>query len=159
MAGTLIYCDVQKEEWKLDTLGDLCESSPVAQRAVFVNTGGKVDWLADKMRGMGHAVSAMHEGMDQNSRDVAMAEFRAGASSVLVASDQLAPGGNDDQQVVSIVVNYDLPTRPENYLHRVGHSGRPVNFVTTQDVRILSDIQTLPNVVVQEFTSNVAGLF
>ena len=65
---------------------------------------------------------------------------------------------------VSLVINYDLPTQPENYLHRIGRSGRfgrkgvAINFVTTDDERMLQDIQRFYNTVVEELPSHVADL-
>lgn len=94
----------------------------------------QVDWLTDKMRERDHTVSATHGDMDQNTRDVIMREFRSGSSRVLITTDLLARG--IDVQQVSLVINYDLPTQPENYLHRIGRSGRfgrkgvAINFVT-----------------------------
>ena len=82
----------------------------------------QVDWLTDKMRERDHTVSATHGDMDQNTRDVIMREFRSGSSRVLITTDLLARG--IDVQQVSLVINYDLPSQPENYLHRWagGHS-------------------------------------
>jgi translation initiation factor 4A len=63
-----------------------------------------------------------------------------------------------------LVINYDLPTQPENYLHRIGRSGRfgrkgvAINFVTTDDQTMLHDIQKFYNVIVEELPSNVAEL-
>lgn len=78
----------------------------------------QVDWLTDKMRERDHTVSATHGDMDQNTRDVIMREFRSGSSRVLITTDLLARG--IDVQQVSLVINYDLPSQPENYLHRYG---------------------------------------
>ena len=94
----------------------------------------QVDWLTERMRERDHTVSATHGDMDQNTRDVIMREFRSGSSRVLITTDLLARG--IDVQQVSLVINYDLPTQPENYLHRIGRSGRfgrkgvAINFVT-----------------------------
>ncbi|KAG5008613.1 hypothetical protein JHK87_017128 [Glycine soja] len=114
------------------------------------------------MRSNDHTVSATHGDMDQNTRDIIMREFRSGSSRVLITTDLLARG--IDVQQVSLVINYDLPTQPENYLHRIGRSGRfgrkgvSINFVTTDDARMLSDIQKFYNVTVEELPSNVADL-
>ena len=65
---------------------------------------------------------------------------------------------------VSLVINYDLPTQPENYLHRIGRSGRfgrkgvAINFVTKDDERLLADIQRFYNTQIEELPSNVADL-
>ncbi|KAH7691154.1 RNA helicase protein [Dioscorea alata] len=73
------YVDVEKEDWKLDTLCDLYETLAITQSVIFVNTRRKVDWLTDKMRSRDHTVSATHGDMDQNTRDVIMREFRSGS--------------------------------------------------------------------------------
>ncbi|KAJ0076182.1 hypothetical protein Patl1_33563 [Pistacia atlantica] len=156
------YVNVEKEEWKLETLCDLYETLAITQSVIFVNTRRKVDWLTDKMRSRDHTVSATHGDMDQNTRDIIMREFRSGSSRVLITTDLLARG--IDVQQVSLVINYDLPTQPENYLHRIGRSGRfgrkgvAINFVTKDDDRMLFDIQKFYNVVIEELPSNVADL-
>ncbi|RVW43977.1 Eukaryotic initiation factor 4A-15 [Vitis vinifera] len=115
------YVNVDKEEWKLETLCDLYETLAITQSVIFVNTRRKVDWLTDKMRSRDHTQ-------------------------------------------VSLVINFDLPTQPENYLHRIGRSGRfgrkgvAINFVTRDDERMLFDIQRFYNVVIEELPSNVADL-
>ncbi|KAJ4842818.1 hypothetical protein Tsubulata_046642, partial [Turnera subulata] len=92
----------------------------------------------------------------------AKVQFRSGSSRVLITTDLLARG--IDVQQVSLVINYDLPTQPENYLHRIGRSGRfgrkgvAINFVTKDDERMLYDIQRFYNVVIEELPSNVADL-
>lgn len=90
----------------------LCTARPTLQCARLL----QVDWLTDKMRERDHTVSATHGDMDQNTRDVIMREFRSGSSRVLITTDLLARG--IDVQQVSLVINYDLPSQPENYLHR-----------------------------------------
>jgi superfamily II DNA/RNA helicase len=83
--------------------------------------------------------------MDQKQRELLMKEFRSGSSRVLITTDLLARG--IDVQQVSLVINYDLPTNRENYIHRIGRGGRfgrkgvAINFVTTDDVRMLRDIE------------------
>ena len=72
--------------------------------------------MTDKMRERDHTVSASRGDMDQIPRDVIMREFRSGSSRVLITTDLLARG--IDVQQVSLVINYDLPSQPENYLHR-----------------------------------------
>jgi translation initiation factor 4A len=122
----------------------------------------QVDWLTERMRERDHTVSATHGDMDQNTRDVIMREFRSGSSRVLITTDLLARG--IDVQQVSLVINYDLPTQPENYLHRIGRSGRfgrkgvAINFVSKDDERMLQDIQRFYNTVVEELPANIGDL-
>ncbi|KAI3837419.1 hypothetical protein MKW92_002566 [Papaver armeniacum] len=156
------YVDVEKDEWKLDTLCDLYETLAITQSVIFVNTRRRVEWLSDKMKSRDHTVSATHGDMDQNKRDIIMREFRSGSSRVLITTDLLARG--IDVQQVSLVINYDLPTQPENYLHRIGRSGRfgrkgvSINFVTKDDVTMLKDIQRFYNMIVEELPANVSEL-
>jgi translation initiation factor 4A len=156
------YVNVDKEEWKLDTLCDLYETLAITQSVIFANTRRKVDWLTDKMRARDFTVSATHGDMDQNTRDIIMREFRSGSSRVLITTDLLARG--IDVQQVSLVINFDLPTQPENYLHRIGRSGRfgrkgvAINFVTKDDERLLQDVQRFYQTVIEELPSNVADL-
>nr|CAG8471225.1 243_t:CDS:10 [Entrophospora candida] len=151
-----------EEEWKLDTLCDLYETVTITQAIIFCNTRRKVDWLTDKLHSREFTVSAMHGDMDQAQRDVIMKEFRSGSSRVLIATDILARG--IDVQQVSLVINYDLPTNRENYIHRIGRGGRfgrkgvAINFVTSDDVRMLRDIEQFYNTQIDEMPMNVADL-
>jgi len=156
------YISVEREEWKLDTLCDLYETLTITQAVIFCNTRRKVDWLTEKMHQRDFTVSAMHGDMDQKERDVIMREFRSGSSRVLITTDLLARG--IDVQQVSLVINYDLPTNRENYIHRIGRGGRfgrkgvAVNFVTDEDKRTLHDIEKFYNTRVDEMPMNVADL-
>merc|ERR1719357_2517844 len=156
------YVNVEKEDWKLETLCDFYETLPITQAVIFCNTRRKVDWLTDKMTTRDFTVSAMHGDMGQGERDVIMREFRSGSSRVLITTDLLARG--IDVQQVSLVINYDLPTNRENYIHRIGRGGRfgrkgvAINFVTDDDKRALQDIETFYNTTIEEMPMNVADL-
>lgn len=156
------YIAVDKEDWKLDTLCDLYETVTITQAVIFCNTRRKVDWLTDKLHAREFTVSAMHGDMDQAQRDVIMKEFRSGSSRVLITTDLLARG--IDVQQVSLVINYDLPSNRENYIHRIGRGGRfgrkgvAINFVTGEDVRMMRDIEQFYNTQIEEMPMNVADL-
>jgi len=156
------YINVEKEEWKLETLTDLYETMTITQAVIFLNTRRKVDWLKEKLGEKDFTVSSMHGDMDQQERDVIMKEFRTGSSRVLITTDLLARG--IDVQQVSLVINYDLPNNRENYIHRIGRGGRfgrkgvAINFVTQEDVRILKDIETFYNTTIDAMPMNVADL-
>lgn len=156
------YVSVEKEEWKLDTLCDLYETLTITQAVIFCNTRRKVDWLTEKMHARDFTVSSMHGDMDQAGRDVIMKEFRSGSSRVLITTDLLARG--IDVQQVSLVINYDLPTNRENYIHRIGRGGRfgrkgvAINFVTQEDARAMKDIEQFYNTQIEEMPMNVADL-
>ena len=156
------FVAVEREEWKLDTLCDLYETLTITQAIIYCNTRRKVDWLTEKMQERDFTVSAMHGDMDQRERDLIMREFRSGSSRVLITTDLLARG--IDVQQVSLVINYDLPTNRENYIHRIGRSGRfgrkgvAINFLATGDVRYLRDIEQFYNTQIEEMPMNVADL-
>jgi translation initiation factor 4A len=139
------YIAIEKEEWKLDTLCDLYETLTITQAIIYCNTRRKVDWLAEKMGARDFTISIMHAELEQKDRERIMREFRSGSSRVLISTDLLARG--IDVQQVSLVINFDLPSNLENYLHRIGRSGRfgrkgvAINFVTNNDVRVMKDIE------------------
>ncbi|XP_065347770.1 eukaryotic initiation factor 4A-I-like isoform X2 [Cloeon dipterum] len=156
------FVNVEREDWKLDTLCDLYDTLSITQAVIFCNTRRKVDWLTENMHHRDFTVSAMHGDMDQKERDVIMRQFRTGSSRVLITTDLLARG--IDVQQVSLVINYDLPSNRENYIHRIGRGGRfgrkgvAINFVTAEDKRTLKDIEQFYNTVIEEMPKNVADL-
>ena len=139
------FIAVEREDWKFETLCDLYDTLTITQAVIFCNTRRKVDWLTEKMREANFTVSSMHGEMPQKERDSIMNDFRRFDTRVLITTDVWARG--IDVQQVSLVINYDLPSNRENYIHRIGRSGRfgrkgvAINFVTTEDVRILRDIE------------------
>jgi ATP-dependent RNA helicase len=139
------FVPVEREEWKFDTLCDLYDSLTITQAVIFCNTRKKVEWLVEKLRQNNFTVSCMHGEMKQLERDAIMNEFRSGNTRVLVTTDVWARGLDVPQ--VSLVINYDLPNSRENYIHRIGRSGRfgrkgvAINFVRNDDIRVLRDIE------------------
>ncbi|PIO76301.1 helicase protein [Teladorsagia circumcincta] len=143
------YINVQKDEYKFETLCDLYDAVNVEQ-------------LTEQMTKKQFTVSSLHGDMEQQDRDVIMREFRSGSSRVLITTDLLARG--IDVQQVSLVINYDLPSNRENYIHRIGRSGRfgrkgvAINFITDNDARQLKDIETFYNTVIEEMPAAITDL-
>jgi len=114
------------------------------------------------MREANFTVSSMHGDMPQKERETIMKEFRSGSSRVLITTDVWARG--IDVQQVSLVINYDLPNNRELYIHRIGRSGRfgrkgvAINFVKSDDIRILRDIEQYYSTQIDEMPMNVADL-
>jgi len=156
------YIAVEKEEWKLDTLCDLYNNISITSSVIFCNTRRKVDWLMEEMQKRDFAVSATHGSISSEERIAIIKEFRNGNSRVLITTDLLARG--IDVQHVSIVINYDLPKDKENYLHRIGRSGRfgrkglAINFVTTDDTYVLRDIEKFYDTQINEMPANIPDL-
>ncbi|XP_024630521.1 eukaryotic initiation factor 4A-6 [Medicago truncatula] len=158
------YVDVEKEEWKLETLCDIFEltvkAKSITHCIVFVDTRCKVDWLTDKMQSRDHKVSVIQSDMDQNTRDIIVREFfsQSGSPHVLITTDPLVCG--TDVHKVSLIVNYDLPAAPENYLYRIGRrSGQfgrcvAINFMTKDEATMIIDIQKFYNMVIEELPYN-----
>jgi translation initiation factor 4A len=155
------YVAIDKPEWKFETLKDLYETLTITQAIIYCNTRKRVDELAEKMRECDHTVSCMHADLDQRERDLIMREFRSGSSRVLISTDLLARG--IDVQQVSLVINYELPSSIENYLHRIGRSGRfgrkgvAINFVTPDDARLLKEIEQHYQTSVEEMPMDIAN--
>jgi len=156
------FVAVEKEEWKFDTLCDLYDTLTITQAVIFCNTRRKVDWLTEKMRAANFTVASMHGEMTQQERDSIMGSFRKGENRVLITTDIWARG--IDVQQVSLVINYDLPNNRELYIHRIGRSGRfgrkgvAINFVKSDDIRILRDIEQFYSTQIDEMPMNVADL-
>jgi len=156
------FVAVEKEEWKFDTLCDLYDTLTITQAVIFCNTRRKVDWLTDKMRQSNFTVASMHGEMTQAERDSIMQSFRDGENRVLITTDIWARG--IDVQQVSLVINYDLPNNRELYIHRIGRSGRfgrkgvAINFVKSDDIRILRDIEQFYATQIDEMPMNVGDL-
>merc|ERR1712046_225054 len=156
------YVAIEKEDWKLGTLSDLYETLTITQAIIYCNLRRKVDYLADQMTKRDFTVSTMHADLDQKERDLIMREFRSGSSRVLISTDLLARG--IDVQQVSLVINYDLPQNMENYLHRIGRSGRfgrkgvAINFVTNNDVRAMKEIERYYHTQIEEMPMDIADM-
>jgi superfamily II DNA/RNA helicase len=138
------YVPLPEESMKIAVLDDLYSTMSISTSIVFANSKAKVVMLARAMEAKGHSVSVIHGEMEQSERDYTLEEFRSGRSRVLIATDVLKRG--IDVQAVSLVINYDLPGRMEDYMHRIGRAGRygrhgvAINLITKHDV---DDMKTL----------------
>jgi ATP-dependent RNA helicase DeaD len=116
-----------------------------SQTIVFVRTKIRCDQLFKILRDRGMNVRALHGDMSQGSRDGVMLAFKGGRVPILVATDVAARGL--DISTVTHVVNYDVPTSPDTYVHRigrtgrVGRSGRAITFVEARQKRELEAIE------------------
>jgi ATP-dependent RNA helicase DeaD len=109
-------------EQKLDLLLLLLKRDRPRQCIVFTRTRRGADRLADRLHKVVKGVSAIHGDLPQSTRDRVMRGFRSGQISVLVATDVVGRG--IDVEGISHVINYDMPDDPENYVHRIGRTGR-----------------------------------
>ncbi|MFY9774154.1 MAG: DEAD/DEAH box helicase [Trebonia sp.] len=103
-------------------LGRVLDLEAPAAAVVFCRTRDEVDRLTETLNGRGYRAEALHGGMDQQQRDRVMSRLRGGSIDLLVATDVAARGLDIDQ--LTHVVNYDVPSGPELYVHRIGRVGR-----------------------------------
>ena len=113
--------EVQPRE-KADQLVEVLEAERPDQAIVFVRTKIRCDQLYRTLRDRGMNVRALHGDMTQGARDGVMISFKDGRLPLLVATDVAARGL--DISGVSHVINYDVPTSPDVYVHRIGRTGR-----------------------------------
>jgi ATP-dependent RNA helicase DeaD len=132
---------------KAYALGRILEFEEPASAIVFCRTRLEVEELTDTLKSHGYSAQALHGGMEQRERDRVMGMFRQEKTDVLVATDVAARGL--DIEHVSHVINYDIPTSPEVYVHRIGRTGRigregvAITLVDPREQRLLRQIEGL----------------
>jgi ATP-dependent RNA helicase RhlE len=128
-------------------LAHLIKSNKWTQVLVFTRTKHGANKLVEQLGGDGIGAMAIHGNKSQSARTKALSEFKDGALQVLVATDIAARGIDIDQ--LPHVVNYDLPNIPEDYVHRIGRTGRAgatgeaVSLVCVDEHDMLKDIEKL----------------
>ncbi|XP_055848287.1 ATP-dependent RNA helicase p62 isoform X2 [Episyrphus balteatus] len=117
-------CDEHDKEEKLKTLlSDIYDTSENPGKIIiFVETKKRVDHLVRFIRSFGVRCGAIHGDKSQSERDFVLREFRSGKSNILVATDVAARGLDVDG--IKYVINFDYPQSSEDYIHRIGRTGR-----------------------------------
>ncbi len=136
---------------KTDLLVSLLKSEPIDKMLVFARTKLGADKLCDELKrafeDTNIRIDAIHGDKKQRTREKILLNFRKGRTKVLVATDVAARGIDVDG--ISHVINYELPIEAENYVHRVGHTGRAgesgiaISFCDPSDMRLLKEIEAL----------------
>jgi ATP-dependent RNA helicase DDX49/DBP8 len=112
---------------------------------IFCNRTSTADYLTHLLRLLEHRVTALHSKLPQRQRIDNLARFRSSAARILIATDVAARGL--DIQEVALVINYDIPRNPDDYIHRVGRTaragrkGESVTFVGQRDVELVQAIE------------------
>jgi len=138
---------IASRAYKAHALGRILEFEDPASAIVFCRTRIEVEELTDILTSHGYDAQALHGGMEQRQRDRVMGLFRDEQADVLVATDVAARGLDIDH--VSHVINYDIPTSPEVYVHRIGRTGRAgregvaLTLVDPREQRLLRHIEGL----------------
>ncbi|HQS83769.1 MAG: hypothetical protein B7Y25_02430 [Alphaproteobacteria bacterium 16-39-46] len=134
---------------KRKILRHLLESQNIERAVIFCNRKKDVDYLSKSLKGYGFDVAALHGDMPQNKRTETLDQFRKGEVKILIASDVAARGL--DIEDITHVVSFDVPFNAEDYVHRIGRTGRASRegtsylFSTHGDKELLKDIETLTN--------------
>jgi len=132
---------------KMATLGRVLDMEAPTSALVFCRTRTEVDELTETLNARGYRAEALHGGMSQEQRDRVMRKFRANTADLLIATDVAARGL--DIEHLSHVVNYDVPTSPEAYVHRIGRTGRAgregvaITIAEPREHRLLRNIEHL----------------
>ncbi len=132
---------------KVAALGRVLDLESPVLALVFARTRTEVDELAEKLRGRGYQVEALHGGLSQDQRDRVMKRVRASKVDLLVATDVAARGL--DVEHLSHVVNFNVPASPESYVHRIGRTGRAgregvaITLAEPREHRLLRNIEQL----------------
>lgn len=156
------FVELEREDWKLPVLLDLYQQIAVNQALIYVNKRQKAEWLAKQLSAQGFTLEYIHGEMEVGERKKRMDDFRSGSVRVLISTDLLARG--IDVQQVSLVVNYELPIQRENYVHRIGRSGRygkkgvAINLVYGDERNTLKDIERHYSTTIHELPEDLGVL-
>ena len=156
------YVNVMEEQYKFPTLIDIYGQLSIQKAVIFANSKKTVDELQAAFEDQKFSVSAIHAGLSQSDRDRIMQRFRKGEARVLIATDLLARG--IDVQQITLVINYELPKSVEQYLHRIGRSGRygrkgvAINICTAADMRDISTLTQHYQTNIEELPNDIAKI-
>jgi ATP-dependent RNA helicase DeaD len=130
---------------KLAALGRVLDLEAPAAALVFCRTRNEVDELTEALNGRGYRAEALHGGMGQEQRDRVMGRLRSGTVELLIATDVAARGLDIEQ--LTHVVNYDVPSAPDAYVHRIGRVGRAgregvaITLAEPREHRLLKNVE------------------
>ncbi len=147
---------------KFDCICDLYKNLNITQAVIFCNKKQDAESLSKQMTTQGYPVSCIHGDLEKPERRRRMEEFKNGNTRVMVATDLIARG--IDIQQLSLVINYELPTNRENYVHRIGRAGRygrkgtTINLLTESDEGAMSDICNYFGMEVKPLPNNLSNL-
>lgn len=156
------YVQLEREDWKLPVLLDLYQQITVNQALIYVNKRQKAEWLAKQLSSHGFTLEFIHGEMEVAERKKRMEDFRSGMTRVLISTDLLARG--IDVQQVSLVINYEMPIQRENYIHRIGRSGRygkkgsAINLICGDEINAVKEIESHYSTMIMELPEDLSSL-
>jgi len=156
------FVAVEDDKQKYATLKDLYSFISVSQCIIYCNSVKRVSDLYDAMMEDGFPVCRIHSGMEKTDRDNAFSDFRTGKFRVLISSNVTSRG--IDIQQVSVVINFDISKCVNNYLHRIGRSGRwgrkgvAINLITRRDILKMKEIEAHYSTQIKEMPNTLDKL-
>jgi translation initiation factor 4A len=156
------FIKLQRPEYKLDVLIDLYQYISVSQTIIYCNDKRRVDFVTRKLTSSGFTVSSIHGNMNSKDRIDIMNSFRNGETRILISTDLLARG--IDIQQISLVINYEIPLSKENYIHRIGRSGRfgrkgvAINLISRYEINRLREIEEFYSTQIEPLPADVAEI-
>ena len=156
------YVAIDSDEQKYMVLKDLYSSLSLSHCIIYCNSIERVSMLSQAMTDDGFPVCCIHSNMSKTDREKSMSDFRNGKFRVLISSNVTARG--IDIQQVSVVINFDVCKSVHTYLHRIGRSGRwgrkgiGINFVTSNDVNKLRNIERHYATQIEELPNNFMNI-
>ncbi len=157
------YILLKNDNWKFDTILDIYDNVNISQSIIYCNKKKTLIELASKLQNVDFQVSIIHGSLEQSDRTRIMDEFRRGESRIIISTDLLARG--IDVQGISLVINYDIPSNKENYIHRIGRSGRygrkgiAINLITPETEDQLNKINKYYNTEIEELPEDFKSYF
>ena len=146
--------ELDREEHKYEVLCDIYKQLNINQALIYCNTRKRAEWLAEKLSADGYPLLCIHGEMENTERRKRMEDFRNGKVRVLIATDLLARG--IDVQHVSLVMNFELPMNRENYIHRIGRSGRfgrkgvTINLLAPNEAKMKEELENYYTIKMEE---------
>ena len=153
------YIDLKQYNWKFDVLYDIYETINITQSIIYVNSKNILNNLYDRLSRDEYPVSYIHGDMQTVEREKNLNDFKNGITRIMLSTDLLSRG--IDIQQLSLVINFDLPRNKETYIHRIGRSGRygrkgtAINFITSEDLAHMKEIEDFYNTKIEEMPQNL----
>jgi len=156
------YIYMEQDYYKFDTLCDLWGSFSIAQSILYCNSKRTVDFLQNKLSENNFSNAYIHGNMPQSQRKEIMRSFRDGNIRMLIATDLLCRG--IDVHHVSLVINYEVPYKIDNYIHRIGRSGRfgrkglAINFANEREMAQIKNIEKFYSTTIEQLPEDISSI-
>ena len=151
------FINIDNEKYKYDNLVEIYKNISISQSIIYCNKKEQAEWLSSELKKDNFTSDCIHGEMDIKVRMEILKNFKKGIIKILVSTDLLAIG--IDIQSLQLVINYDIPYKKENYIHRIGRSGRYgkkgliINLVSSDTLKPLLDICNYYGAIIEPLPS------